>query len=64
MYIKKVFVGLKRRKQVDNLAFLVELKRKNKIFFNFLYAIKKLNFLMVILVIHMNFFILNNHQKV
>jgi hypothetical protein len=30
MYIKKVFVELKKRKQVENLAVLVELKRKKQ----------------------------------
>jgi hypothetical protein len=30
MHIKKVFVGLKRRKQVENLAVLVEIKRKKQ----------------------------------
>jgi hypothetical protein len=36
-HIKKVFVELKRRKQVENIAVFVELK-KNKVAFNFLYA--------------------------
>jgi hypothetical protein len=48
MYIKKVFVELKRRKQIENLAVFVESKRKNKITFNFLYAIKTQIFLVVI----------------
>jgi hypothetical protein len=43
MHIKKVFVELKRRK-VENLAVFLELKRKNKIAFNFLYAIKTNDF--------------------
>jgi hypothetical protein len=30
MHIKKVFVGLKRRKQVENLAVFVELTRKKQ----------------------------------
>jgi hypothetical protein len=30
MHIKKVFVALKRRKQVGNLAVFVELKRKQQ----------------------------------
>jgi hypothetical protein len=38
MHIEKVFIELKRRKYVENL---VELNRKNKTAFNFLYAMKK-----------------------
>jgi hypothetical protein len=46
MHIIKAFFELKRRKQVEILAVLAE---KNKIAFNFLYTIKKLTFLVVIL---------------
>jgi hypothetical protein len=55
MHFKKVFVEPKRRKHVENLAVFVEFKRKRY---------QKLTFLVVILVIYVNFFNLNNHQKV
>jgi hypothetical protein len=35
MHIKKNFVELKKRKQVENLAFFVELKRKNQDYLQF-----------------------------
>jgi hypothetical protein len=35
MHIKKVFFGLKRRKQVENLAVFAELKRKKPDCFQF-----------------------------
>jgi hypothetical protein len=44
MHTKKVFVELKRRKQVENLAVF----EKNKIAFNFLHVIEKIDFLVVI----------------
>jgi hypothetical protein len=50
MHAKKVYVGLKRKKQARNLRKLVDFKRKNKIVFKFSIAIMKLNFLVFILI--------------
>jgi hypothetical protein len=50
MHAKKVYVGLKRKKQARNLRKLVNFKRKNKIVLKFSIAIMKLNFLVFILI--------------
>jgi hypothetical protein len=50
MHVKKVFVALKRKKQVHLPSVLVDFKRKNKIVFKFSTAIMKLNYLVFILI--------------
>jgi hypothetical protein len=64
MHIKKVFVELKIRKQVENLAVFVELNRKKHdcLQFSIRYQETKIfgNYISHLY----EFFILNNHQKV
>jgi hypothetical protein len=51
MHVKKVYVGLKRKKnKLENLENWSILKEKNKIVFKFSIAIMKLNFLVFILI--------------
>jgi hypothetical protein len=65
MHIQKVFVELKGRKQVENLAVFVELKRKKQDCLQVFYRYRmKLHFLVILLAIYTRKkIILNNHQK-